>query len=171
MQSSEVISVNIWQIIISICNLLILFLILKKFLYKPVQNMLDQRQSMIDKSFEKAKRAEADAKNSKLLYEEKLGGAQAEADAIVKEAKLKAQKKSDKIVENAKGKADDIVNQAKADAALEYKKAQVEIKHEITEVSALISEKILEREINTDDHRKLIDSFIENIGDSYDGNE
>ena len=115
--------------------------------------------------------SEQNAKNSKLLYEEKLGGAQAEADAIVKEAKLKAQKESDKIVENAKGKADDIVNQAKADAALEYKKAQVEIKHEITEVSALISEKILEREINTDDHRKLIDSFIENIGDSYDGNE
>ena len=171
MQSSEVISVNIWQIIISILNLLILYGILKKLLFKPVMNMLAQRQAIIDKSFENAHKAEEDAYNKKVLYEEKLGGAEEEAAQIVKEARAKAQKKSDKIVSSAKVKAEDIVNQAKNDAELEIKKAQAEIKHEITEVSALISEKILEREINTDDHRKLIDSFIENLGDDYDGNE
>lgn len=168
MQSSEVISINIWQIIISICNLLILFLILKKFLYKPVQNMLAQRQGLIDKSIENAKKAEADAESSKKLYEEKLKGADEEASEIVSEAKKKAQRKSDKIVASAKDKADDIVSRAKADAELEVKKAQSQIKHEITEVSTLLSEKILEREINKEDHRQLIDSFIENLGENDD---
>ena len=171
MQSSEVISVNIWQIIISICNLLILFLILKKFLYKPVQNMLAQRQGLIDKDLESAREADKAAQANKKLYEEKLKNADEEAAEIIGDAKKKAQRKSDKILSNAKDKADDIVNQARSDAALEVKKAQSEIKHEITEVSTMLSEKILEREINKDDHRKLIDSFIEDLGDSYDGNE
>lgn len=168
MQSSEVISINIWQIIISICNLLILFILLKKFLYKPVQNMLKQRQDIIDKSIESAKQADKEAQSSKKLYEEKLRGADDEAAEIISEAKNKAQRKSDKIVASAKDKADDIVNRAKADAELEVKKAQSQIKHEITEVSTLLSEKILEREINSDDHKKLIDSFIENLGENDD---
>ena len=171
MQSSEVISVNIWQIIISILNLLILFIILKKFLYKPVENMLAKRQGIIDNDLENAKKASEEAENRRKLYEEKLTGADEEAAEIVKEAKQKAQRKSDKILSNAKEKADDIVRQAKTDAELELKKAQSEIKHEITEVSTLLSEKILEREINKEDHRKLIDSFIENLGDEYDGHE
>ena len=79
MQSSEVISVNIWQIIISICNLLILFLILKKFLYKPVQNMLAQRQGLIDKDLESAREADKAAQANKKLYEEKLKNADEEA--------------------------------------------------------------------------------------------
>ncbi len=171
MQSSEVISVNIWQIIISILNLLILFLILKKFLYKPVRAMLAERQSAIDNDLKSAKEAEKEAMKSKKLYEEKLRGADEEAASIVKEAKKKAERKSDKIVSSAKEKADGIVKQARADAELEFQKAQSDIRHEITEVSALLSEKILEREINADDHRQLIDSFIENLGDDYDGNE
>ena len=57
---------------------------------------------------------------------------------------------------------------AENEAALERKKAIDGIKREIVDVSGAIAEKMLEREINSDDHRALIDSFIENIGD---GNE
>ncbi len=171
MYSSEVISVNIWQMIISIANLLILFLILKKFLYKPVQDMLARRQEIINKDFEEAKNAKKDAEQSRQKYNEKLSTAQAEADEIVSSAKAKAQRKSDKLIANAKVKADEIMDRAKADAELEKKKAEADIRNEITEVSTLLSEKILEREINKDDHRKLIDSFIENLGDDNDGNE
>ena len=54
MQSLEVISVNFWQILISLLNLLILFLLFKKFLFKPVNNMLAKRQSEIDAKYEEA---------------------------------------------------------------------------------------------------------------------
>ncbi|MBQ1389567.1 MAG: F0F1 ATP synthase subunit B [Clostridia bacterium] len=171
MYSSEVISVNIWQMIISIANLLILFFMLKKFLYKPVQSMLARRQEIINNDFEEARKAKDDAEKSRKKYNEKLSAAQAEADVIVSDAKAKAQRKSDKLIANAKEKADEIMDRAKADAELEKKKAEADIRNEITEVSTLLSEKILEREINKDDHRKLIDSFIENLGDSYDGNQ
>ena len=168
MQSSDIVSVNLWQILISLLNLLILFLILKKFLFKPVKNVLAQRQQIIDEKFANAKNAEKDAKKAKKSYEEKLEKAQAEASEIIKAANKKAEHRSDKIVASAKQKADDIVKQAQNDALLEKQKAQSEIKHEITEVSTLLTEKLLEREINSADHRDYINSFIERIGEDDD---
>lgn len=168
MQSSEVISVNIWQIIISLCNLLILFLLLKKFLYKPVKKVLEERQKLIDERFESAEKAEKLALSSKKSYEEKLSNAQTEAEEIIKEANKKAERRSDKIILNAKEKADTIIRQAETDAKLEMQKAKSEIKREITEVSSMLTEKLLEREIQSADHRSFIDSFIEKIGDNDD---
>ena len=61
MQNLDVISVNIWLIIISLCNLVILFLIIKKFLYKPVKKMLAERQNQLDKKYSDAEDAKLDA--------------------------------------------------------------------------------------------------------------
>ena len=168
MQSSGVVSFNIWQVIISLLNLLILFLILKKFLYKPVKKVLEERQSVLDEHYKNARKAEKKNKKAKKTYEEKLAGADSEAAEILKDANQKAVRRSDKIVASAKQKADDIVRQAQSDAKLEKQKAQSEIKHEITEVSTMLTEKLLEREIQSADHRDFINSFIEKIGDDND---
>ena len=84
MQSSDIVSFNIWQVIISLLNLLILFLILKKFLYKPVKKVLEERQSMLDEHFSNAENAEKSAKKAQKTYEEKLAGANTEAAEILK---------------------------------------------------------------------------------------
>ena len=57
MQNLNVISVNIWQILISLVNLLLLTLIVKKFLFKPVKKVMDQRKSAIDADYEQARTA------------------------------------------------------------------------------------------------------------------
>lgn len=170
MQSSEVISLNIWQILISLCNLLLLFLILKKFLYKPVKKMLAERQQMIDEQYNSAQEAERSALQSKAEYEEKIKNAQSEADVIIKKARAKAERRSDKIIDEAKQKSDEMLRQAKNEVRMEKKRASSDIKREIAEVSTILTEKILEREINSADHREFIDSFIDGIGDEYDGN-
>jgi F-type H+-transporting ATPase subunit b len=164
-QNLDIISVNLWQIIISLINLLLIFLILKKFLYKPVQNVMSKRQEEIDAHYKTAEDAEKDALEAKEKYETKLSSADSEAEAILKEAALRADRRGERIVEEAREKAGVIVRQAQAEAALERKKATEGIKREIVDVSACLSEKILEREIKTEDHRKLIDSFISEIGE------
>lgn len=171
MQSSEVISLNIWQILISLCNLLILFFIIKKFLYKTVKKTLAERQQMIDERFASANEAEESALKSKKIYEDKLSFAQNEADEIIKDARSKAEYRSGKIIGAAKEKSDEIIRRAESEIMLEKKKASSEIKKEIADVSAALTEKILEREINVNDHREFIDSFIEKIGGDYDGNK
>ena len=168
-QSLEVISVNLWDIIISLANLLILFLLIKKFLFKPVKNVLKKRENEIEEQYSSAEKAEKEAFDSKAKWEEQLRGANAEADAILQSATENARYRGDKIVEEAKDRAGSILRQAETEAELEYKKAADKIKHEIVEVSGTLAEKMLGREIDTKDHRDLIDSFIEKIGDGNDG--
>lgn len=171
MQSLDVISVNFWQIIISLANLAILFLILKKFLFRPVKRVLDERQESLDNKYLEADRSAAQAVESKLAWESRLRSAETEADAIIKSASDDAKLKVERIVAEARDKADSIIRQAQTEAELERRKADVVIKREIVDVSAALTEKILRREINTQDHRAMINAFIDEIGDNNDGNE
>ena len=162
----SIISVNIWQILISLANLVILFLILKKFLYKPVQKMLDERRAQIDTDYADAEtaRTSAEAKDAELT--ERLANAKAEAEGIVKEAADIAKARGDKIVEDARATADGIIRQAEEDAELERKRVGETIKEQIVDVSTALAEKMLEREVNADDHKALIDDFIDKIGEN-----
>ncbi len=171
MQSLDVISVNLWQILISIANLAILFLLIKKFLYKPVMKMLAKRQADLDALYSDANIAKENAKDSEREWKEKLSGADAEADAIMHKATEHATLRSNRIIDDAKEKAEGIIRQAEAEAELERKKATDGIKQEIVVVSAALAEKLLAREIDMDDHRALISSAIETIGDDNDADE
>lgn len=165
MQTLDIISVNLWLILISLLNLVILFLIVKKFLFKPVKRVLEQRQKEIDDRYAQADAANAEAQRSREDWQEKLDGAQAQADAIVQDATESARRRGDTLVAEARNQADSIIRTAQNEAELERQKAAAGIKQEIVEVSGALAQKLLEREINTQDHRTLIDSFIEEIGD------
>ena len=169
LQSLEVISINLWDVLISLCNLTILFFVLKKFLFKPVKNVMDKRREEIDKDYADAARSKNEAMQAKEEYEEKLASAQDEAASIMQDATDLAQKRGEKIVEEARLRAEHIVAQAQSEADLRHKKATEDIKQEIVEVSSALAEKMLEREINEEDHRGLIDSFIKKIGEDDDG--
>ena len=164
MQPSEIISVNLWQILVSLLNLVILFLIIKKFLYQPVKNVLKSRQDKIDEQNNKASEYLSDAERTKAELEAKLNEAESKADEILNEATVNATRRKEKILGEAREEADSIIRQAKTNAELEMKKAESHIKEEIIEVSSLLAQKMLRREISKEDHRELIDSFIESVG-------
>lgn len=170
MQTLDVISVNLWQILIALLNLVLLFLIIKFFLFRPVKKVLEKRQEQLDSQYEAAAAAEREAIENRRMWEEKLEGANLYADDILKNATENAKYRGEKMVEEARLQADSIIRMAQNEAELERKKATEGIKREIVEVSGVLAEKMLEREINTDDHRALISSFIEEIGDGDDGN-
>lgn len=165
MQTLEVISVNIWQILISLLNLLLLFLLFKALLFKPVKKMLAKRQAELDQRYDAADEAKRAAEEDRLFWDEKIGTVKAETDEMIRKAQDSAKRQSDTILSKAKEQADGIVRQAETQAQLEMKKAEDGIRREIVEVSTALANKLLEREINEDDHRSLIDSFIEKIGD------
>lgn len=165
MQTLDVISVNLWQIVISLANLVIIFLIVKKFLFKPVQNVLAKRQDEIDKQFENAAIAEKRAIENKDAWEFKMQSAKDQAEEIIKDAEFAAENRGEKIIAQATEKADAIVRRAEKDAELEYKKSEEKIKQEIVGVSAILAEKILDREIKEEDHHDFIESFIDSIGE------
>ncbi len=171
MQTLDIISVNLWQILISLLNLLLLFLILKRFLYKPVKRLLAERQAQIDADYAAAERDKIEAAADRAHWERQLSDARERADAIISEATVSANNRGEKIIGEARERADGIVRRAEAEAAQEMKKAEETIKQEIVGVSTALTEKMLEREINEKDHRTLINDFISQLGNQDDRDE
>ncbi len=171
MQSLDVISVNIWDILLSLANLVLIFWIVKKLFYAPVMKMLQTRQESIEKDYDAAREAKEQADRDKARYAEQLELAKDEADTILKNAVGVAGAREKEILEEARRQADGIVRQAEAEALLAHKRAEDAVKKEIVEVSSLLTEKVLGREVTDEDHRKFIDSFVEGIGadDGTDG--
>jgi len=167
MQPSEIISVNLWQILISLANLALIFFGVKKFLFKPVQKMLDKRQSEVDAQYAAAEQAAEDARADKAQWADRLQLADEEAAARIQAADATAREHGDRIVADAKDKAEDLLRRARTEAELEKKKAEATIKEEIVVVSTELAQKMLEREISAADHQQLIDAFLGEIGDAH----
>ena len=170
MQSLDVISINLWQMLVSLANLVILFLLVKKFLYKPVKKMLENRQNTIGGDYAKANDAKQKALEDKKAYEDKLSEAHTEADSVIQSAVSIARARENEILDEARQKADGIIRKAEEDAALELKKAEESIKQEIVGVGTLLAKKILEKEIDEESNKELVDSFIAGIGEDNDSN-
>ena len=171
MQNLNVISVNIWQILISLVNLLLLTLIVKKFLFKPVKKVMDQRKAAIDADYEQARAAREEAEESRQNYAAAMAAVRQTSDQLIAEATRAAEHRSSEIVEEARERATDIRRQAEADAVLERKKAEEDMRREIADVSTRLTGVLLKREINEEDHRALIDSFLQEIGTDDDDDE
>ncbi|MBP3371280.1 MAG: F0F1 ATP synthase subunit B [Clostridia bacterium] len=164
-QTLDVISVNLWQIIISLCNLLIMFWILKKFLFRPVQNIIAQRQKEVETIYSDAQNARDDADTMRTEYESQLADARTQADGIVREATSLAQRKSEAIVAEANYQASHMKQKAQQEIELEKRQMLREVQHEISDIAVSIASKVVEREVRAEDHEAFVEDFIAHVGD------
>lgn len=154
-----------WTMIIQLLNTLVLFLLLRKFLFAPVKAMIDSREAEVDKIYTDAEQAKIDAERLKSEYAKSMAAARDEAEGIVKNAQKNAQVRSDEIVAEAQARATRMLEKAETEIQREKKKAVNEIKDEISDIAIMIAEKVVEREINVHDHEKLIAEFIDCVGE------
>jgi len=162
-QTLDVISVNIWQILISLANLVILYLILRKFLFKPVHKFLDDRKQEVDGIYAQAEDAREQAQHDRTVYEDKLAAADSEAREVVRTAMTKANEMSDEILADTGREVARMKARAEADIAQERKRAANALKDDVAGLSMEIAEKVIGREIGEDDHRALIDDCIKEL--------
>ena len=164
-QTLDVISVNLWSILISLINLVLMFLILKKFLFKPVKKIMADRQKEVDDVYRKAEETNRLAEESRVRYEDKLSHAEEDAASLLRAANERARKAEEEILADANRRAAATLKKADEDIAFETKKARNALKTEIASLSLDIAEQVIEREISDADHKALIDRFIEDIDD------
>ena len=164
-QSLDIISVNIWQILISLINLLILFLMLKKFLFKPVQKIMAARHAQVDQLYEDADKRLQSATQMKQEYEQRLSNARDEADTLVKNATVTAQKRGDQLMSEAQQQASRLKQKAEEEIEQQKKQMLNEVRQDISELAVDIASKVIEREINKGDYDAFVDEFIRNVGD------
>lgn len=165
MQSLDIISVNIWQILISLANLLIMLYIIKKFLFKPVMKVMQARQEQVDKIYDDANEDRSAAADMKQEYEQRLATAREEADGLVRNAVTTAQRRGDAIVAEANSQASHIKQKAEEEIALEKKQMLMNVRSEISDMAVSIASKVVEREIQKEDHENFMDEFIRNVGE------
>ena len=159
------VGVNVWTMIFAWCNLLILYLFLKKILFKPVKNMIDSRQKEVDDMYSNAEKAEEAAKAMKSEYEAKLAKADEESEEILRTAQRRAILKEEEILKEASIEAERIRDRAENEIALEKKRMLGELKDEVSGMAVDIAAAIIGREVSEKEHGEFIDSFIDGLGE------
>lgn len=157
--------VNPWTALFTLLNTLTIFFVGKKFLFGPVMKMIQDRQDEIDGMYSDANAAKADAETMRCDYQAKLDNAQATSERIVKEAVARGQAREEEIIRQANAQASALMDKAAADIAREKKKAVNEAKDEISGLAMDIAQKVVGRSLNSGDQTRLIDQFIEELGD------
>ena len=166
MEVQQFISIAPWTIIFQILNLLLLMVLFKKYLFKPVTEILEKRQAEIECHYQEAQQAETDAKAMKADYESKMAGARQEADRVIKTATESANAMSASIVEDARTQADQLKRRAQTEIDLERRRAFDEVKGELSGIALDIASQVIEREVNEKDHEAFINEFIKNVGEA-----
>lgn len=155
-----------WTIIAQWCNLFIQMLLIKKFLLKPIWAVLDKRQEKANALIKDAADAKEAAETLKADYEKTMSNARNEANELVQNTTRAANQRSEEIISEAKEQAARLRAKADEDIELQRRKAVSEAKNEIGSIAMEIASKVVEREINENDHKALIDDFIRNVGEA-----
>ena len=159
------IGVNLWTALFTLLNTLTVIFVGTKFLFKPVMDMIQKRQKEIDDMYADADAAKSNATALQAEYQAKLDDAQNTSDRIVKEGVARGQARGEEIIRQANAEASAIMDKASADIAMEKKKALNDAKDEISDIAMAIAGKVVGREVTAADQSRLVDDFINGLGD------
>lgn len=153
-----------WNIVWTIVNILVLFLLLKHFLFKPITEMMESRTAEIENNLKDAENQKQKASELTAQYEEKLQGAHAEAAQIVSEARQRGQREYDAILKTAGQDAQKEQERARADMEREREEMLRGVQENVTELVLLTASKLSQKELDEESDRKLVDSFLSEAG-------
>jgi len=139
--------------------------LIKRFLFKPISDMLERRKEKVDAELKEAVKANDEAQQIRKEYLLNMLDARTRANEIVAQAQKTASIETEDMIREAEHQVAAIKSKAEAEISLEKQRALNEIKDEIGGMAMEIAEKVIEREINEDDHAKLIESFIADVGE------
>ena len=160
----SLLSVDKWTMIFSLNNTLILYKIIKKFLFQPVNKMIAERKSEIQENYSCSEKMRSEAENLKKLYETKFKETNKEAKQIIDMATQRASQQSDEIINQAKQRAEFLLENARNEIEFESQKAVDCIRDEIADLVVLATEKVIEQKLAQDEHKKIIDDiFLNNM--------
>jgi F-type H+-transporting ATPase subunit b len=164
-QFEAFVGVNFWTALFILLNTLVIFFVAKKFLFGPVMKIITDRQKEIDDLYADAGAAKENALAMQTEYQEKLAAAAQTSEQMVQEAVVRGQKREEAILLQANQQARAMLEKASADIQQEKKKAMNEAKDEISDLAMAIATKVVDRELNAQDHQRLVNEFIDRLGD------
>lgn len=149
-------------VVFTIINIIVLYIVLKKLLFKPVTKYMDDRSKKIEDALNAAEEAKRTVAEMKSEYDAKLKLAKEEGNQIIEDYKKRADKEYEAAVVTAQKEADLIIQKAKQELEVEKEQLVSELKKEMTDLVFVASQKILKENLDTNSNRKLISDFIDN---------
>ena len=161
--SGSLIDINPGLVVWTAVTFILLLLILKKFAWKPILTALDQRETAIKESLEKAEKAKDEAQ--RILYENQanLSKAEEESKKIIEQGRIYAEKLKDQVIKESKDQAQKILSEASAEIERKKEETFGELKSQIADLIIQTTEKVLGETVDKNVHKRIADKYINEI--------
>ena len=150
----------------TVVNVLIMYALLRKFLFKPVQDVLDKRQKMVDNELANAQDAKTKAEAALAAANDKLHNVDVEAAARREASEQLAEKQKEQLLADAQRQADAIVAEGKAAAEAERASKLRQADAQIADLTRTMCAKVLERNLTQQDDARMLDDLLQKAGES-----
>ena len=154
-----------FNVIFTIINLFVLYFLMKKFLFDKVNNIIQQRQQMVDEEYAAAQAAREQAQADQAKYSAALAQADQEVDGILKEGREKARVEYNRVLANAQAEAQKEVAKAHASIARDREETMRSIKTEVGQLVALTAGKLLEEDVSDEVCERLYEEMMAQAGE------
>ncbi len=152
--------INIWNFIWAAINLILLFILMKIFLFKPLRKMMDERTRSIQEDIDSAKKSKEEAEALRQQYDEDLSSAKAEAQQIIMKAHEQAETEKAAIIKRSQEEADQIVVEANKSIESERKKVLAQAQTQIADLAIEAASRIIGENVDDEKNRRLVDRFL-----------
>ncbi len=162
-QILSALKIEIPQLITHIIGFLLALWVLKKFAWKPILAVLDERRDKIKSSFDDIEAKKAAAEKLHQDYEAKLRAIDEEARQRLNAAVQEGEKIAGQIKDNARNEAKDMMERSKSELEQDFAKARIQLKEEIVNLTIGAAERIIHERLDQPKHRDLINRFIDDV--------
>lgn len=160
--------VELWDILFILINLIVLYIIMRLVLIKPVRNIIAQRQAIIDKGLRHAKNSEENARALENQWNERIAEVEEQTADMIAQARKNAQYEYDKLVSEANSEAARIIERAGKNMELEKEKTILELQSQIADIAMSATKKVLENSDLSSIDNSLYEKFLTKSGDVND---
>ncbi|MDE6124131.1 MAG: F0F1 ATP synthase subunit B, partial [Eubacterium sp.] len=147
-------------------NLIIFFLLMKRFLFKPIMKVMDKRKEMIDNQFNDAENANNQALELKKQYEEKIENINEESECIISNAKENAKAEYAKIIDKAEADAEKLKAVAKKQAETECENERRMAREDIANLAMEAAVKVIGANVSAETNSDIFDEFLNESSES-----
>lgn len=154
-------AIDTGQILIQLAATTILFIVVFRFLWKPITTLLEERREIINNDLEEAKKVNEEAYKIKEELDAKMQEAKNEAKFIIETSRERGENERVRIVEDAEKEAVARIKKAEDEIMREVTVARQNLKQEIVDVAFEVAEKIVEKEVDQKVHNKTVESVLE----------
>ena len=147
-----------------IIGFILLWIVLARFLFRPVLALLGSREQDIKTTYDTAESTRAKAEELQADYEKRLAGIEAEARSRIQAAVKEAEEAKSQIISEARSRSEDILRRGQEDLAREREKTLAEIREQVVDIAISAAGKVIGESMDEPRQRRLVNDFIDRIG-------